>query len=515
VGTFSNGNLQVTRANAYPEALSTINVNGGKFYAEATITSQVAEYIILGVVQNPSDTASPIAPLRHSPCVGYRTDGQKNIDLTYSAYGASFTVNDVIGIAVDVPGNSITFYKSGVSQGAISYTFSSKDQFFACGGTGTAGLGNDTVVFNFGQRPFAYTAPSGFKALCTTNLPEPTIADGGEYFNTVLYTGDGTAIGSGGKTVTGVGFQSDFTWIKSRSNSYNHRLIDSVRGAPLELQSNLTDAEVNRTEGLNNWTSDGFVVGNAVGYNANAETYVGWNWKANGAGVSNTAGTITSTVSANTDSGFSIVTYTGNGTDNATFGHGLGVKPAMVIIKSRSDGSQCWNVWHQSLASENYFLWLNATNSVFTAYTSYQKSKTSSVVTLGTNVEVNASGGTYVAYCFAPVAGYSAFGSYTGNGSTDGPFVYTGFRPRYVMYKRTDSTANWSVLDTSRSPYNVSNEELYPDLADAEIIGTTRMDILSNGFKIRNGAGAAINANGGTYIYACFAENPFKLALAR
>jgi hypothetical protein len=508
VGTFSNGNLQVTRANAYPEALSTINVNGGKFYAEATITSQVAEYIILGVVQNPSDTASPIAPLRHSPCVGYRTDGQKNIDLTYSAYGASFTVNDVIGIAVDVPGNSITFYKSGVSQGAISYTFSSKDQFFACGGTGTAGLGNDTVVFNFGQRPFSYAAPSNFKSLCTQNLPEPTIVDGGEYFNTVLYTGNGST-----QSITGVGFQPDWVWIKERNSTSDHCSFDAVRGATERLRQNQTAAEDTVANSLTAFNSDGFSLGSDASVNESASfTYVAWNWKANGAGSSNTDGTITSTVSVNTTSGFSIITYTGTGA-NATVGHGLGVAPSMVIVKSRSVAARGWAVWHSSLAATEA-LELSSTEAKITSAASWNSTApTSTVISLGTRLATNESGTTFVCYTFAAIPGYSAFGSYTGNGSADGPFVYTGFRPAFVLVKVSTAIRSWVISDGVRNPYNVTNLYLVPSSSSAE--GTNNLfDFTSNGFKVRDSL-VGINESSETLIYAAFAENPFKYSLAR
>jgi hypothetical protein len=371
-----------------------------------------------------------------------------------------------------------------------------------------------STIANFGQRPFAYTPPSGFRSLCTTNLPASTILDGDQYFNAVLYTGDGTAIGSGGKTITGVGFQSDFTWIKSRSSVLNHRLIDSVRGAPLELQSNLTDAEVNRTEGLNNWTSDGFVVGNASGYNTNAATYVAWNWKANGAGVTNTAGSITSTVSANTTSGFSIVTYTGTGSA-ATFGHGLGVTPAMYIVKIRN-GANNWVVWHNKLANTTTsYILLDSTAAETTSANIWgSTAATSTTIGVGTAAATNANASTYVAYCFAAVSGFSAFGSYTGNGSADGPFVYLGFRPRFVMIKSSSAVEPWNIIDTARDPYNVAPKILYPNLSNAEANATTGLDLLSNGFKPRDTIGNW-NTNGVTYIYAAFAENPFKNALAR
>ena len=253
--------------------------------------------------------------------------------------------------------------------------------------------------------------------------------------------------------------------------------------------------------------------------NTSAATYVGWQWKAGGTAVTNTAGSITSQVSANTTAGFSVSTYTGNNVTAATVGHGLGVKPAMVIVKERTS-THDWFVWHQSLPS-GYQLRLNTTaaQEQVSSATNYGGLGTPTSTTFGfiaglIDVEnVNTSGYNYVAYCFAAIAGYSAFGSYTGNGSADGPFVFLGFRPRWIMFKRTDSTSDWVILDTSRNTYNVMNSTLYADLSSAEATYTW-CDYLSNGFKFRD-ASNGLNNSGGTYIYAAFAENPFQNALAR
>ena len=372
---------------------------------------------------------------------------------------------------------------------------------------------------NFGQRPFAYTAPSGYKALCTTNLPTPTIGAtsstrAGKYFNTVLWTGNDLT-----RTISGVGFQPDAVWIKSRSGTENHNFYDAVRGVRKVLKQNLTNAEQDLTGsgyGLSAFTSDGFSVeGGGSEYNYNNYAYVAWNWKANGAGSSNTAGSITSTVSANTTSGFSIVTYTGTGSA-ATVGHGLGVAPKMIIIKRR-DTTADWPVYHAGLASpQGKILYLDLTQGPDTATSFWGTSgPTSTLIDLGSgNALYNASGGTYVAYCFASIAGYSAFGTYTGNGSADGPFIYTGFRPAFVLMKRCDTTAaNWAILDDTRNTSNVVDKELNPNTSGAEQTFST-LDFVSNGIKIRN-TDAQYNTNGGLYLYAAFAENPFKYSLAR
>jgi hypothetical protein len=316
-------------------------------------------------------------------------------------------------------------------------------------------------------------------------------------------------------------------WLKSRSvATTNHALFDAVRGVGYNLRSNTTDAEAipSPNNALTAFTSDGFTLGANdtsgapdINYTIGG-TYVGWNWKANGAGSSNTAGTITSTVSANTTSGFSIVTYTGTGS-NATVGHGLGVDPKIIFVKRRNSTSD-WSVYFfiDGLGAGVRYLLLNGTGgSVFD--TTYWNSTpaTTTVFSLGTSTNPNASGGTYVAYCFAPVAGYSAFGSYAGNGSTDGPFVFTNFRPKYVMVKRTDSTGWWHIWDTARNTYNLSNLVLFPNGSDAESTYTAPdpvIDMLSNGFKHR-GNYSHVNASGGTYIYMALAENPFKYSLAR
>jgi hypothetical protein len=415
-------------------------------------------------------------------------------------------VNDIIGIAMDADAGSIEFFKNGVSMG-VAFTGMTN-----AGGGWLFGADSDpsgTLTFNFGQRPFAYTPPTGFKALNTQNLPASTVVDGGEYFNTVLYTGNG----SSGKAVTGVGFSPDLLWIKERSSSSGHIIFNKVVGTSKYLESNSSGAEATNTTELASIDSDGFTVNANNATNENNQTYVAWNWKANGAGVTNTDGSITSTVSANTTAGFSVVTYTGTGAA-ATVGHGLGVAPGMVIVKRR-DSSGSWNVYHASTGNTGA-MYLELTNAFATDSTRWNNtSPTSSVFTVGSGAGVNASGGTMVAYCFAPVAGYSAFGSYTGNGSADGPFVYLGFRPAFVMIKRTDAVEPWNIYDNRRLGYNPASKGLYPNASDAENDASGRYkDLVSNGFKIRGTSGEQ-NASGGAYIFMAFAESPFRNSLAR
>ena len=338
----------------------------------------------------------------------------------------------------------------------------------------------------------------------------PTISNGGKYMQAVTYTGTGAT-----QTIT-VGFQPDLVWIKSRSAATDHKLTDSVRGVTKALISDTTGAETTDTNGVTAFTSTGFTLGSDSVYNTNGATYVAWCWQAGqGSSSSNTSGSITSTVSVNTTAGFSVVTYTGNATTGATVGHGLGVKPAMVILKTRAGGIEGWPVWQKSLASESYFLRLNETSATYTSLSNRWTAFSSTTITLGNNTETNGSGYTYVAYCWAEIAGFSKFGSYTANASTDGPFIYTGFRPKYILIKGSVAGNNWVTLDTSRSTYNQVAAYLLPNVSNAEGTAGDYIDILSNGFKIRDSGSDVNYSSGATYIYMAFAENPFKNALAR
>jgi hypothetical protein len=366
---------------------------------------------------------------------------------------------------------------------------------------------NNSLDINFGQRPFAYTAPSGFKALVTTNLPEPTVVQGDDYFNTVLYDGTGAS-----QSITGVGFQPDWVWIKERNAAADHALYDAVRGVTKQLESNTTTEETTEATGLTAFGSDGFTVGSLAQVNTSTDTYVAWNWKANGAGVSNTAGTISSTVSVSTTSGFSIVTYTGTGS-NATVGHGLGAAPAMYIVKCRNASGDIWNIYNKEIGPTKYLRFASNAAAVFNSW--QDTNPTSDVFYISTDAVVNTNGNTYVAYCFAPISGFSALGSYTGNGSVNGPFVYTGFRPAWVLFKAATSGGDWVIEDVARSPTNQMDARLFPSTFDEETSnGNGNIDYLSNGFKLRN-SHSLMNTSAETYIYMAFASNPFKYSLAR
>jgi hypothetical protein len=305
--------------------------------------------------------------------------------------------------------------------------------------------------------------------------------------------------------------------LKSRSSAIGNRFYDTARGVTQALTSTLTNGQFVESTSVTAFNSNGFTLVNSGTYQTNQSgyTYVAWQWKGATSNATNTSGSITSNVRANQTAGFSIATYTGTGS-NATIGHGLGATPSMVTVKCRSTAGESWHTYHVGLSSLANTVYLNGTAAQSSFPTCFNSMSTlnSTVFSLGTDTASNASGRTYVAYVFAPIAGYSAFGKYTGNGSTDGPFVYTGFRPRFVMIKRTDSTENWKMLDSSRDPYNVVGNELFANTSTAESTGNSDCDFLSNGFKLRD-TYANINASGGTYIYMAFAENPFKYSNAR
>jgi hypothetical protein len=507
-GTLSNGNLDMVGASAaWAYRQGTLGMSSGKWYWEYTPTSgSSTQGIVFGIT----------ATTNNWGYVYYGYDGKKwSITGGFASYGATVADNDIVGAAFDADAGSITFYKNGVSQG-VAFSSIPAGTYFPC----LSCYGTATVSFNFGQRPFAYTAPSGFKALCTTNLAEPTIADGSTAMDVALYTGNGST-----QTISGLNFSPDLVWSKSRNRAYPHGLHDSVRGAYKYLRSNGTNAEADTsgdpaTYTLTAFNSDGFSVGPDGGAGvinnnaAGATTYVAWTWDAGSSTVTNTQGSITSQVRANASAGFSVVTFTGTGVA-ATVGHGLNVQPYLIIAKNRNTTND-WPVWHNSLSAANNYLLLNGTSGQATSSQIYNGAPTSSVVNVGDGSIINGSGNSTVMYCFAPVAGYSSFGSYTGNGSTDGPFVYTGFRPRYLLLKQTNTTRDWLVYDSARDDYNAAYKYLYPNLPNTEGTSpdTLPIDFLSNGFKLR-ASNATANQSAGTYIYAAFAEHPFSTSRAR
>jgi hypothetical protein len=509
---------------------STFGLITGKWYVEYTVNATNSNRPGIGIIANPTGNFRN-GDLDFSNAGSFEYYPNGALDVAGSRLGtfSSFTTNDIIGIAIDCDNGAAyvsknnTWQNSGVPTSGASKTgavvtwtpTSTYTQFVA-----VSQYSSSSTSTNFGQRPFAYTPPSGFKSLCTTNLPTPTIGAtaataANKYFDATLYNGN-----NGTQNITNAGgFQPDLVWVKVRNTADDHFWYDSVRGATKYLSSNNTAAEGTIANGLTAFNSNGFALGDSGSTNNSSNNFVAWQLNAGGSTVTNTTGSISAQVRANPTSGFSIATFTGNGTGGATVGHGLGVAPAMIMFKGRNTGTSGL-VWHTGYGTNQGQMLIDSTAAIYNPGNGLYFNNTypsSTVVTLGTSGATNGSGQTYVLYSWAPVAGYSAFGSYTGNGSTNGPFIYTGFRPRFILFKcssnQTSSTV-WSIFDTARSPSNAALKELYPNASTAEGTDSDGIDILSNGFKPKRNS-EYLNFSGWTYIYAAFAEFPFKNSLAR
>jgi hypothetical protein len=488
--TLSNANLTaaMSTTSGHRSVASTFYVDTGSWFWEITPTTVGSGSAGIGV----ANTSFTIGNEGGTNTYFYYADGTKNLNNTSTSYGASYTSNDVIGVAFDATNGTLTFYKNGTSQGQITGIPTGVTYVpFMCSNTSVSA---STFVANFGQRPFAFSPPTGFKALNTLNLPTPTILKGNQYFDATTYTGN-----SGTQSVVNSGaMQPDLVWIKDRSAVGQHVLTDSVRGVDRQLFSSLTNAEQTSATGITSLNSNGFTTGanpSPTGAtNSSPDAFIAWQWK------------------EGATQGFDIVTYTGNGSTQAV-NHSLGVTPSMVIVKGRSGTGRNWMVQFGKTNADRYLM-LNSTAAYTIDSTPWNTTNpTSTTFTVGANANTNQSSETFVAYLFAEVAGYSAFGSYTGNGSADGTFVFTGFLPRYVMVKRTDSTGGWAINDTARDPTNINDAYLAANTSGAEIQPEQGIDILSNGFKLRSN-GTITNASGGTFIYLAFASNPFKNSLA-
>ena len=429
----------------------------------------------------------------------YSGNGYKDVNGSNSSVAQSFAANDVVGVALDLDAGTLTMYKNGSSQLQVASGLSG--QFEPVFGDGS-GSNSATFTVNFGQKDFAHTPPSGFKALNTVNMPDPTIKKPTDHFNTVLWAGND----SQNRAITGVGFQPDLVWLKSRNHAYWHQLHDAVRGTSSGvLYMNQNHAE-DDDYGLASFNSDGFTVmkdANNDAQNDNGKTYVAWNWKAGGSSSTNNDGAQASTVSVNTTAGFSIIQGEGTGS-STTYGHGLGVVPKVYIVKLIS-GTGDWYLQTSALDGGWDYIQLNATAA------SASMSATAPTSSVISNSATN--GEDFIIYAFSEVEGFSKFGSYYGNGSADGPYIYTGFRPAFVITKPHGSTGSWQMFDVERSAYNEMDERLRADTSGAEDTNLPR-DFLSNGFKIRTN-NATINGSGVGMMYLAFAETPFKYANAR
>jgi len=484
----SDGNLKFsTTSSATGTMVSTIPVSSGKWYAEVTVTTGSANGA-LGIrsITQSSVTSNTLG--NQTLDYSYRGNGQKFNSNTKASYGTAYTTNDVIGIALDLDAGTIKFLNDNSNQGN-AYTGISGTFVFAVGDDHTSSAFAGT--FNFGASSFTYTPPTGYKALNSANLPTPSVTDPSLYFQSTLYSGNGStqSISNGGNS----DLQPDLIWIKNRSAADSHVLTDAVRGVTKILSTDSTGAESTDADTVTAFASDGFALGADDKVNTSSENYVAWQWK------------------EGSTPGFDIVTYTGTGS-GANISHSLGVKPSVVIVKCRSDGSTHWivNDWSGDYANK---LKLNE-NEAASGSSGFITAATSSNFTLGTDSDVNGSSRTYVAYCFAEVEGFSKFGSYTGNGNADGPFVATGFAPSVIIFKNASAAYNWDIRDSKRDPLNPNTFYLSPSLNDAEATSSDGVDFLSNGFKYRS-SGATANGSGNTIIYMAFAKTPFKTANAR
>ena len=516
VGTFSEGNLKVdlgTPGSTVTRNYGTFAIPAsGKYFFEGTFSD---------VSGGPRIGISVVRTSANQSRYVYRSNGAKIVNTSESSYGDSFAAGDVIGVAVNVDDNEITFFKNGASQGAFTIDLtlstggSSSDYFpFITNGSGSS---TSVVEFNFGARNFAHTPPSGFVALSTANLPSPAIdpAQGEnptEYWDAQLHTGNG-----GTQEISSFAFQPNWVWIKNRDNADNHYMYDSIRGATKTLHPDDTAAEFTSANALQSFDSDGFTTGSDGGTNRSSQDYVAWAWKAE-TSFSNDAsatgvGTIDSTGTVSTEAGFSIISYTGTGS-NATVAHGLGAVPEWIIFRDR-DNANDWIVYHVGLGN-THGIKLNEAQASFDEATLFNDTTpTSSVFSLGTANLANNTAAT-IAYCFAPKEGYSKFGSYDDSvvGSdyeNTSPFVYTGFRPGFLIIKGTSAGREWVMYDNKRTPDN--GVYLRANTAAVEQTDATNHDIsfLSNGFKIRGGSGD-INTTNESYIYMAFADQPLKFA---
>jgi hypothetical protein len=545
---FLEGNLKLTRGSvdAYSFAMSTLAVKTGKWYAElrpqGTITSN--NHMVGVCITNVKDQSSG-DPYLENGQINYVAAGNGHVDdggsinaSTFSG-STSFGAGDIIGVALDLDSSTRTvkFYKNNSlvntsSYGNLSSEFDDEHIAFM-----SILFGTNTCMWNFGQDStfanqitqggnsdgngigdFKYSPPSGYLALCTANFDDDNFATIGpnsatqadDHFNTVLFSGTG----SSPLSVTGVGFQPDWLWMKRRDNATNghHILYDSIRGGTNALRASTNGAPAQFGDMVITFASDGFSFTGTDGLNASSSySNVAWNWKASGSSVTNNDGSVSSTVSVNTTAGFSIVKATSPSSGTWTVGHGLGATPDFIIQKYLAANSR-WTVWQNTFTSGQY-LGLNESNAIASSGTPFNFTFNSTVI--GGNANYDGTSTDVIYYVFKEIEGYSKFGSYNGNGNADGTFVYTGFRPSWVLIKNTARSADWRLHDIARQPTNDDGGHiLLPNSSSAEVTSEYDIDFLSNGFKLRSGD-VYENGDGELLIYATFAEDPFKYANAK
>jgi hypothetical protein len=547
----SEGNLKNTVSNiGWHTGRSTFYVDSGKHYWEAVVSGgNIANFMGVDSYSHVVTGAAQAVGFLAPSWSFYNNNGNTYDSGTATNLTTASSIGDIIMIALDLDNGKIWFGRNGTWLGSSSdpaagtgarytnlsgYSMSPAFSLYHVGSTTIANFGQDSSFAGTktpqghsdsgGIGDFYYAPPTGFLALCTKNLPDVAVVPS-ENFNTIIWSGAGNA----SRNFTGVGFQPDFVWARNRTGVANNLLYDSIRtaGANKNLISNTTDVEGGSNpdsyDYLSSFNTDGFSStwsgsNSAYYFNQSSYNYVAWNWKAGGSASSNTNGTITSSVSANVDAGFSILTYTGTGVLAATIGHGLAQKPELIIRKDR-DTAVNWVVNSTVLGTGNMNqgLFLNTGVAIDTAQGWMNNTApTSTVFTQGNQGFVGVNGRNYIAYCFHSVDGYSKVGSYVGNGNADGPFVYCGFRPKWILWKNSSAAGNdWDMYDTARDPHNVAYKELLANGTGAESSSTTlSLDINSNGFKLRT-SNANGNGNGNTFVFLAFAETPFKHSNAR
>ena len=510
--TVSNGGLYTSISSGFKLQRATYYLTSGKWYWEVVCDDTGNGFV--GVCDS-TDSVNDRGGNSSSSCVIRTTNGDKRIGGSETSYGSGVSVGDIMMFAVDMDNGKFWAGKNNSWFNSGDPAAGSNPASSAITNPVTPSLGmydSENYTGNFGQRAFSYSPPTGFQKICSANLPDPVIAEGNKHFDTKLWSGTGST-----HNITGLNFQPDLVWIKKRSGNEAPDIQDSVRGATKRLTTHDNATESTVSGSIDSFNSNGFTVKDAGTTNESGHTYVGWSWKGGGSASSNTNGSITSSVSANTTAGFSILTYTGTGSQT-TVGHGLGVAPKVIITKIRDTNTQDWMLYPKQLTGNGAtYIKFNATNDVASdAHTYPDVEPTSTVYTVGGDDGgdgTNGNGKAYVAYVFSDVEGYSKFGTYKGNGSTNGTYVFTGFRPAFIITRRYSGGSNWYIWDPVREG-NVQNSPIQANDAGGEPGSyDNSLDIFSNGFKLR-ATNAGTNGNNEDYLYMAFAEAPFKYSRA-
>ena len=511
-GTIDNGNLDFTGDSNYSTRAGTFSLKTGKWYWECTPKSTPSDAapqafgIVRGADRVGGNTYIGYDPNANIYGFGYFNGGSikgDGADGTTSGNNlvtgqTTYTLDDIIGLASDIENGTLSFYKNGT----LVYTITgigSHDWFPAQTTYGTSSKNSA----NFGQRPFSYTPPAGYKSLCSRNLSPTSILRPQKHFETLIWTGDSNT----SRDITGLEFKPDMVLIKRRSAAANFRLLDSVRGSTKELFPNTAIAEQTFT-GVSSFNKDGFTLATAdSNYNLNTATYVAWCWKGGGAAVTNNDGSITSSVSANQEAGFSVVSYTGT-LSSGTVGHGLGKTPNIIWVKNR-ETSNNWSVNGNAggrLIYGTNKIYLHSGSGLL-ADTNEVTAATATTFTVTTSGATNGQNDGMIAYCWTSIPGFSKFDVYTGNGSTDGAYVHLGFRPACLIFFNTSTSTSHTIFDNRRSPINLVDEHLFPSSNLAENSGANEIDFLSSGFKHRS-ADNKVNSGNKKYVYMAWAERP-------